>query len=114
MGTLGLVTVRKDGEVIMKVAAGQDGNKAPALAAFIRANWPLTIDQVHAEALRLPFGNTRTLVTITRGEYRYNKWTHGREYFITGCPLYDSTFDDPEFNPRWEQGISDYTEIVDV
>lgn len=27
-------------------------------------------------------------------------------------PLYESTFNNPFFNPRWERGYSSYTEIV--
>ena len=40
----------------------------------------------------------------------YMSWDDAPEEYN----LYKETFNDPKFNPRWEQGTADYAEILGV
>lgn len=107
MATQGLVTVRVKGEVVMKIVTGCNGYVAGTLANFVRANWPLTMDQAYDAALKLDFGNKDNLVVVTPDNIRFDSTEKlGR--------LYRSTFNQVEFNPRWKSGIPEYVEVIDL
>lgn len=105
--TQGLVTVQKNGKVVMKIVAGNDGQQAKVVAKAIRKRWPVDIDAAYRLALSKGFGSVQSLVVITGSHHRYD----GDDKL---GPLYRRTFNQPKFNPRWAAGIADCTEIVDV
>jgi hypothetical protein len=107
MASQGLVSVRSDDKVIMKIIAGLDGQFAKELAKILREQWPMDIDSVYERALNLGFGSMETLVVITTDGIRFE----GDDELSL---LYRSTFDKPDFNPRWQYGTADYVEIIDV
>lgn len=105
MATNGVVSVRKNGQVVMKISVGTDGNNAAKVARAIRAmNRVPTIDEANKIASENEFGTGACRVVVTKNNL--NKFTGKME-------LYKSKFHDPGFNPRWECGISDHVEIVD-
>lgn len=106
MATQGLITVRKGGEVKMKIVAGSEGYKATTMEEYVRANWPLTMDEAYTAALKIGFGNKDNLVVVTPDQMRFD----GSGELSR---LYRSTFNQPEFNPRWKNGIPEYVEVID-
>lgn len=114
MATQGLVTVVKDGQVVMKIVAGNDGDKAQELAHHLKESWPLTATEAHDLALAVGFGEGgESLVTITADTVVEPEYMDYDE-FVEVHPLYASTFDQPEFNPRWESGLSECYVRVEV
>lgn len=107
MATQGIVSVRERDEVVMKVVAGSDGYNAPQVAARLQQEWPIDAERAYDIAVEEVFGTTHNLVVLTLGKAVFK----GDEELD---PRYAATFSDPNFNPRWEQGIADYVEIVDV
>jgi len=107
MATQGLVSVREEGRVVMKLVAGIDGYNASIVAEDIRTQWPLDAQDAYDIAIQRNFGTVRDLVVVTLGETVFKGDDDvGR--------LYLNTFQDPEFNPRWESGRVDHCEVVDV
>jgi len=109
MATQGLVTVRSksDGKVLMKIVAGCDGYNAQRVANILRASWPVSVGQAYTMAREIGFGSNEDLVVITATEVRFDG-----DYDLG--PLYRSTFEQPEFNPRWEHGTADNVVVIDV
>jgi hypothetical protein len=107
MGTQGLVTVQKDGKVVMKLITGQDGYFAEKVANQILKEWPVTGFKAYKIAQNIGFRCIDCLVVITEKQII----TRGDEEVN---PLYRETFHDPEFNPRWAQGTADHTVVINV
>lgn len=107
MATQGIVSVRERDEVVMKIVAGTDGYNAPKVATRLKQEWPVSPEAAYDLAIQEVFGTVHDLVVLTL-----------RETLFKGDddlnPRYQETFSDPEFNPRWEQGIADHVEIIDV
>ena len=107
MATQGLVTVRGDNKVVMKVIAGCDGYNAKKLATALKGLWPVDAQDAYDIALSLGFGSTSSLVVITESETIYK----GEEELD---PRYRETFHRTRFNPRWEHGTADFISIIEV
>lgn len=106
--TQGIVSVVKDGAVRLKIITGSDGMQAPKIAKAIREMGRVpTTDEAYNMAMRLGFGHKHSLVTMNETGERFDG--HGELH-----PLYRSSFADPRFNPRWEQGTADYIEVVEL
>lgn len=112
MATQGVFTVVQGGQVALKIITGQDGYNMPELAGEIRKRMREKGEvpspaEAYDIAIRVGFGNQRSLVTMGRRE-SFHK-CEGR------LPrLYRETFYRPEFNPRWKQGIADFTKVIEV
>lgn len=106
MATQGIVSVREHGEVVMKVVAGTDGYNAQKVATRLQREWPVSPETAYDIAVQEVFGTVHDLVVLTLGKALFK----GDEEIH---PRYHETFSDPQFNPRWEQGIADYVEVVD-
>lgn len=108
MATQGMVTVMKDGAVLMKVVAGCDGQNARLLARVIGAAKQVPdVRTAYRTALQVGFGDRNCLVVVTPDEV------------FSMCAeepgvLYRSTFDQPRFCPRWEHGTADHVRIVEI
>ncbi len=106
MATQGLVTVTSDGQVVMKVVAGCNGMLAKSMAQSLAAKWPLSTEEAHSLALRTGFGDATCLVVMTTEDVcSLESDLH---------PRYHETFQQPDFNPRWEHGTADHTVIIEV
>lgn len=108
MATQGIVSMVRDGEVVLKFVAGCDGMKAEHLANILRVGGVVpSLEQAYELATAVGFGSTDSLVVLDPTDYLYKGYDEvGR--------LYRSTFNDPNFNPRWKRGTADYTEVVDL
>ncbi len=107
MATQGIVSVREDGEVVMKIVTGADGYNADKVAAVLKESWPVNSDKAYDIATENFPGSVESLVVLTRGKTLFK----GDGELD---PRYEETFSDPEFNPRWKHGTADHVEIVDV
>ena len=110
MGTQGIVSiVDQHNQTVMKFVAGDNGMKAPVLAAWLRENYQErhTYSDLYAKAIELGFGCEDCLVLI--GQCAMFSHIPG-----DSPPSYRETFDKPEWNPRWERGSADYVEMVRV
>lgn len=106
MATQGMVSVRKNGRVVMKIVVGCNGYKAHAVAKTIRMMRRVpTKKEANNISYNVGFGGDLDKVIVTKSN----------AYRFTGqMGLYQSTFHKPEFNPRWKRGTVDYLEIVDL
>ncbi|MFA6024226.1 MAG: hypothetical protein WC777_03355 [Candidatus Gracilibacteria bacterium] len=107
MGTQGIVSVCEHDEVVMKVIAGTDGYNAPNVAKRLQQEWPVSAERAYDIAVEEVFGTAHDLVVLTLGQAVFQ----GEEDLD---PRYQATFGDPNFNPRWELGIADHVEVIDI
>lgn len=112
MGTQGVVSVVKGGKVVVKAIAGCNGMQAGRLAVFIRdviyQDRPPTVYQM---ARQVRFGCADCLVVMGPKSVETRTQLSEDE---SSSPLYRRTFDDPQFNPRWERGTAEYVLVVDL
>ena len=107
MATQGIVSLVKNGAVVLKCVAGCDGYNATKVADWLREN-PDTDGQSAYEACRrMGFGCSDCLVIQTRN-------CHVWECEDDLSPLYREKFLDPRFNPRWDCGLAAHVEVVSV
>ena len=111
MATQGLVTVKSGDKVLMKVVAGCDGNNAQKLADKLKDTWPVDAFKAYQLAQEVGFGDEDCLVAITISEAVSGGDKVGDEEL---GPLYRTTFQQPEFNPRWENGTADHVIVINV
>ena len=108
MSTPGLVTIRKDGQVVMKLAAGCSGMYKGAVADAIRElNRVPTFDEAKKIAGAADFGCENCFVVMD-GEDIFWPEEDG-----TPPEHFRSTFSDPSRNPHWMFGDSVELEIVE-
>lgn len=102
----GLVTVRTEGKVTMKIIAGSDGHKAGLVEEYIRKHWPLTKFQAYDAATKIGFGSKEDLVVMTEDDLYHERG-------VVPSRIHFRTFNQPEFNPNSRSGVPDYTEVID-
>ncbi len=105
--TQGIVSVLKDGSVILKCVAGCNGYNAAALAKRLKAERVETHTEAYHIARELDFGCADCLVVLGSDLIR-------RANEDTLRSAYRDTFGDPEWNPRWDIGTADHTVVVDI
>ncbi len=105
--TQGLVTVRHNGAVKLKIVAGSDGYNAKRVATAIRKLGRVpTLTEAWTIASQNSFGGSDDLVVMNERDVRTCTHPISR--------LYRKTFRQAEFNPRWKQGTADHIEVVDI
>jgi hypothetical protein len=109
MATQGILSVVRNGKVIVKVVAGSDGYHMPALAKIVREMKLSDVDSVYDEAEKLNIGSCGSLFVIERETFRTN--SDDENELPAG---YRKTFDDPKWNPRWDDGTAEYVEVVEL
>lgn len=109
MATQGIVSVVKDGSVIIKAVAGSNGYQAGELAAQIRGRKLITPEAVMEAAKQVGFGSQESLVVQSPSENLFE----GKED-LTGLYLDRTKFADPRFNPRWDCGLAEHIEVVEI
>jgi hypothetical protein len=108
MATQGLVAVtRPDGKVVMKIVAGCEGYRAPLVADQLKREWPVTVERAYEIAKSVGFGCDDCLVAMSDSQIK-------NETDDEPGPLYQSTFENPRFNPRWIQGTAEHTVVITV
>jgi hypothetical protein len=112
MATHGIVSVIKDGVVILKVIAGCNGWLASKLANQLKLAGNFDdLESIFKMALAIEFGSLETLV-VMNAVTTFFSVNHSEE----PSPLYRKTFYNPRFNPRWESGMveDDCLAIFDI
>jgi hypothetical protein len=108
MATQGLVSVvdLDTNEVLFKVIAGCNGYNAKKLSELLSVlpGRSMTISMIIDMAKSATFGCDDCLVVMDRNS---SVCTEGDLH-----DRYRMTFNDPKFNPRWESGKVEYSEIV--
>jgi hypothetical protein len=98
MATQGLVSVVRDGKVVLKVITGCDGYNARLLANELVRGKCLDLEYVYNLALAMNFGGRISLVVMNADDVLSEDEVSS---------LYRETFDNPRFNPRWASGMID-------
>lgn len=123
--TNGIVTIKKHGKVILKIVVGCEGYNAPRVAEAIKrfhyGGGVLKADNIVRIVLEQDMGCADCLVVIWGGEaIGVNLWQKGAwvkpdddDWNEATYKRYVNTFQQPEFNPRWEQGTCGFVEIVE-
>lgn len=109
MANQGMVTFTSNGNVVMKVVVGFEGMLAKKVAERLKSEWPLTAKEAWTIASEERFGNYETLVVVTEDEMFYEGKIMKNE-----LTFYRKTFHKPDFNPRMDNGETDYYEHVEV
>lgn len=118
--TQGIVSVRKDGQMVYKIIVGHDGMNAPKVGLRVkRLDRIPTVKELQAICEEEGFGCAECLVILEHDEHHWNKPV---AHVGPACMLDDSedsqryydTFHVAQFNPRWKFGTADYVEVVDL
>ncbi len=105
MATQGIVTITQDDKVKLKIVAGCNGMKAPNVVGLLMGMKKIpSAVEAYRLAREAGFGSPEVVVLDEKDAYHNT----GEDLH----PRYRATFDQPEFNPRWEQGIADYVEVL--
>lgn len=107
MATQGIVTVLSNEKVVMKIITGSNGYNAQSLATELKNQWPVNIQEAYEVAISLHFGSSDSLVVMTMDSIEYRGIGEIKEN-------YRDTFNQAEFNPRWECGTADYVVLLHV
>lgn len=110
MSTQGLLSIVQNERTKWKIVTGCDGYNIPKLAYLFAVDGvPDSIDEVHEFATNGTglFGSCGCLYVLGESEWR-NKENEPPPL------LYATSFQMPEFNPRWERGTADYAMIYDL
>lgn len=112
MGTQAVISVVKKGKTLLKVVTGMSGQQAPAFAERLKEEI-LTgglpaVEAVYDLASECGLGGPESLVVMS----------HDGSVAFKGDgelgPLYQDSFGDPRFNPRWCHGTADFIEVVEI
>lgn len=125
--TNGIVSIRKDGEMLYKIITGHDGMHAPLLAGLVRKHYAETklipsVDTLFSMANACDFGCLECLVILERNPESYHEpfirsWTpevNDLDESPVDKGRYLDTFHVAQFNPRWKYGTAPYVEVVDL
>jgi len=107
MATQGMLSVVRNGEVILKAVCGCNGSNVEKLKKSLEEGPILDPTLVHEKCLENSFGCPECLVVMS----------HNRIASETGDEiggLYTEKFNDPKFNPRWDRGTVDNLCIWEV
>lgn len=111
MSTQGMVTIRKEGRVVMKIVAGCGGDLASVVANSLLAAWPVSAQQACRIAKAIGFGCKNCLFVVTSSKIVYRGEAEMEEAATIRCR---KTFNQPGFNPRWDNGLTEFLEIIDL
>lgn len=108
MGTQGVVSLVRDGQVIVKAVCGCGGYRAEDLAREIITHGISTAPLVYDAARKIEFGCIDCLTVMDGyGAIFYGAQPEPPDRYI-------ETLQDPQFNPRWELGTVGCLFIVPV
>jgi hypothetical protein len=96
----------RDNKVVYKIVAGCDGYNAKRLCSLIEKEGCVSVDDAYEKAVAAGVGCGDCLIVLGVDKAKYMRGKIPERYF--------TTFDLPDFNPRWEKGTADYTLTVNV
>lgn len=106
MATQGLLSVVQNDEVKIKIVTASDGYYIPLLKAWIFDNPDATHQEIYDKALSY-FGDDSFLLQTGPTEFF-------KEVSYQLDPRWEKQFNNPNFNPRWDLGIAEYSETLDT
>jgi len=109
MTTQAMVSLTKDSKTFIKVIVGCDGYRAENVAKEIIQYVLLggkDIEDIYKIAEEIEFGCKDCLVVMNNDDIIYK----GNDEL--SFEKYKETFEDPQFNPRWEHGTTEYLYII--
>lgn len=113
-----LSIVSKEGKVLVKIVVGCEGYNIPKLKKLLRKEKALldfTVEDFINAAEESGCGCNNCLSIITPHQvYLSDEGDFNNDELPEDYKLYRETFNDPKFNPRWEQGTADYVEILKI
>lgn len=105
--TPGIISVTKDGKVVVKIIAGSDGMYALEVARDLRALGRVpTIEEAYDISKKRHLGSCG-LVVMDESREKSDFEDDGELH-----PRYRETFQNPRFNPRWEHGYTEFYEEI--
>lgn len=107
MATQGVVSIVGGGQVRLKAVAGCNGMQAGDLAEAVGGILPASPQALFDLAVACGFGCPDCLVVQSPGG------SIGPEDFEESA-FWSEHFPDPRFNPRWECGMADYVQVVEI
>lgn len=111
--TNGLVSFVRDGKVILKVVVGCDGYNAAQYADAVVRGGDYTVKGAIRARSGIAFGNDRSFVAMD-DQGGIAAPVENDPEIEDLPPLYREKFHDPRFNPRWQYGTAEYTEVREV
>jgi hypothetical protein len=113
MATQGLLSiVDKANKVKFKIVCGCNGSNIKALAESVKKLFndekPITATRLYIMADDHACGCKDCLAVLSDTEVIY----HGDGDDLEISESYRKTFNRPKFNPRWEVGTAEYTEVI--
>lgn len=114
--TNGVLSILEHGKMAMKIVCGCDGYNAPILKRTIEKLGRVpSPTEAYDLAWHDGVGCDDCLLIVTPDEVWYHRHKLDRLETADGesLALYRATFNDPQFNPRWKQGLADYVEVIE-
>ncbi len=105
MATQGIISIVENNRTVIKIICGCNGYNAEKLAEIIKNSKFEKIQDMYDIAIKNKFGCRDCLVVMDSDNIIFKG-----DGDI--CPLYRKKFDDPSFNPRWNNGSADYVIIL--
>ncbi len=111
MGTQAVLSVvDRQGKVKVKLVSGCNGFKVKdvkkKLKELMKSGHTIDYQTVYNTAYDCELGCDKCLIVMSPN-------IHIVPDFLEFLPEgYRKTFDQPEFNPRWDRGTADYTEVI--
>lgn len=122
--TQGIVSVRRNGQMIYKIITGHDGRSAADVVLDIREHFRLHNELPDVSDLvdicaKHGFGCSECLVILQFNPCKYNEPNVYSKQDLSeggeeGKARYLDTFHVAQFNPRWKYGTASYVEVVDL
>lgn len=115
MATQGLLSITDKGQVTAKIITGSNGQCIPDLKLWLLENRNAGNKEIFEIAKEL-FGVSSLILqsSPTNSMADESIFDDANEVISKPESLYQSKFNDPIFNPRWDFGIADYTEVLEI
>jgi hypothetical protein len=114
MGTQGLISLVRNGEVVRKIVVGCSGMHVPDLAAELRKNQTDDPEALVRMARGFEVGCSGCLVVQTGPTSFVLPDGFAFEQDDKDFRRWRDTFANPVFNPRWDNGTAAYIEVVEL
>jgi hypothetical protein len=109
MWTIWLITLVENDQVAFKCIVGCDGYNIQKTTQAIQNMQSITAKELYDICLETWFWEIDCLVIQSK-----NESYHKTEDNLSDLYKSEEKFNNPEFNPRWEIGMSDFFEIIDI
>lgn len=107
MATQGILSVTEAGRTLIKVVCGCDGMNIPKLKKYVQQHKVDSIPAMWQAVKACGIGCDDCLVIQDNtNNYMFDGIT------VNLSSIYREKFEDPRFNPRWENGTASYVEVV--